>query len=263
MSEAYRDGLIDSEQEKERLKSPFPQDVSEICLEEVIKRLGGIPSILDVGCGPNPALARFVEEKLGARYFGLDINPVHLATLREEGVSGIFQANLLHLPVSEVDITHTRAVVAFFDPNQREEAIRSILGATKKVGIFIEHDYTNTNDWVGSLKEFRAVLLSILTKIGFDPYCGRDLKDEISEVLKKQGREAKIIKTRHEREPRNYYGELLGRAEELLGLAKKIGMSPEEQTLQSIIESLKEGSSQEKPPLFRTPDLVAVVVEFN
>lgn len=253
MVEAYRkDGeLFNSEDEKRRLSDTFPARISSFLLAEVMAGVDGVPRILDIACGPNPTLAHVVYE-LGRNYIGLDLDPnnAHLKNMMNDGVSNLVKGSALELPFkdAEIEITHTRAFLAFLPDEQRIRAIDEIVGVTKNSAIFIEHDYTNTAKWTGVAAELRDSLISVLTRVGFDPFYDQRLEDEVKAGLSKREKTSVRVDTRKiERKPGNYYQEMLTRAKEIVGVAEKLGCSDDVGIIEDVIRQLETGDVNELP----------------
>src|SRR3989344_7438031 len=267
MSErAYEDKIFDPELERERQADKFPSRVSTGFLAQEMTRIDGRPKVLDVGSGSNPTLGEVIHS-LGGIYIGLDLDPfnTHLENIQKGGVENVIRANVVSLPIAEkgVEITQTRALLAFIRPEERKVAIGEILRSTSNTAIFIEYDYTKTESWGGVAAEFMTALLKTLKRVGFDPYYGQYIDQDVNESLTDLGKEAEVEVKPISRTAGGGHKEKLVKAQELSGVAEKIGDSESMRTFERVIGQIDTPEKRRKLPHFKTPDARAVIVRFK
>ena len=260
----YKDGVVDPQMEMLRLADTFPTQVTVSLVTGEMAKIGNkAPSLLDLGSGPNSTLGEVVQA-VGGEYVALDLMFPYLKKQTGTGNTSV-QADMEFLPFCEssFDMIHTRGVLAFLAPGKRELILSEILAQTKQTAIFIEYNYENIREWEGVADEFGRALLTTLQKVGFDPYYGKRLDQDIRTNIEVSSKVAEVVVKEIQRPLGNHYQEMLIRATELINVARKFGDEESAATFQNVISQIDTDEKRENLSPFKTPDAKAVIVRFK
>ena len=242
----------------------YPNSISK----KLIGKISG-KTILDMGCGPNSQLGKWVIHN-GGQYIALDKNYQYLdkqkarlkqATIIQGDVTDIINVTeILYKFIPE--IAHVRFLLVHLgDPENLKAKLNLVylLKYIMKKTVIMEHDWS-TIKGSNVIEKFRNLSIEICAQAGMDLEIGAKVFKFVSESVSKYS-DIRITQKVFRRLAGHYYHELLPLARLLIGL---INNNPSLSHYLERILDLKDKLLEEskiKQSKFHPPDIYSVVNE--
>ena len=186
-----------SEEVDRLMRIEFPTHVSSTILKAHVH--SGM-SVLDVGCGPKPALGLLCST-IGADYLPID-KKVEMVDAMNRGLDAhglqptakVADATALPYGDGSIDFVHMRFVLMHLPFNQRLKAIRECVRVAKHRAIFLEWDWTPMFHVQGNspiINHFANASLALAELAGANLFMGAVLQSQVLHaVAQSVGRES-------------------------------------------------------------------------
>jgi hypothetical protein len=255
MSDLYQQTPAEEVKRIEDLE--YPDAVSQSILDNL-----EFTSMVDAGCGPSDAMARYAASR-GASYNGFDNGrvvengaEVSMALVLQRkifarGFNGsVYIGDITKIPtgISNADLVHERFVLMHVDRDQWHTAVSEMLKIANKQLVFAEWDWKTLDSrrHAMMIQKFKKAAWEMMMLLKIDPLAGTHMWRDIPQYVPA---DAKVTKWENHREEGDYTKEFAAKCSSLIVMANRLGRSDLEDVFVEMVEELSYRVVNFTPPM--------------